>query len=280
MKESCEPQAILDYRRIESALLFLDSHAVVQPELTDLADHVGLSPYHLQKLFTRWAGISPKRFLQVVTAEHARNVLKESKSTLEAAFESGLSGTGRLYDLLVTVDGMTPCAYSPAAAPVEIIFGFAPTRFGWCYIAATAKGICRLEFHDIVDEAGACGRVQSDWPRARLSRDDARAVSLSGRIFDAPSGSLNLQVRGSNFQIQVWRALLAIPLGTLSTYGDIARFVRKEGAARAVGSAVGRNPISYLIPCHRVIRKIGQLGGYRWGITRKRAILAAELEHL
>ena len=276
-----EPQNIVDYRRIENALRYIDSHVGEQPTLEVVAEAGGLSPFHFQKLFSRWAGISPKKFLQAVSAERARTVLTESASTLEAAWSTGLSGTGRLHDLIVSVDAVAPGAFGTGGSDLCIYWGIGTSPFGYCFVGLTDRGICRLEFHDKADPDGGVERLRGDWPEASIVRDEAKVETVLERVFDgvAMSGDprLGLLVRGTNFQIQVWRALIAIPEGRLTTYGDIAHAIGRDGANRAVGSAVGKNPISYLIPCHRVIRKIGETGGYRWGQERKRVLLAREL---
>lgn len=275
-----EPQEIVDYRRIADALRYIDKHVIEQPTLEVVAEAVGMSPFHFQKLFSRWAGISPKKFLQAITAERARAVLANSTSTLEAAWTIGLSGTGRLHDLIVSVDAVAPGAYGTGGAGIQIYWGIGTSPFGYCFVGLTDRGICRLEFHDTPDPEGGAARLREDWPGASIERDVSRIEMVLEEVFvpdSAPGEGLRLLVRGTNFQIQVWRALVAIPEGGLTTYGDIARAIGRDGASRAVGSAVGRNPISYLIPCHRVIRKIGDTGGYRWGSERKRVLLAREL---
>ena len=275
-----EPQKIVDYRRIARALHYIDSHVTEQPNLEAVAESVGMSPFHFQRLFSRWAGISPKKFLQAISAERARAVLSESTSTLEAAWKTGLSGTGRLHDLIVSVDAVAPGAFAARGAELRIWWGTGISPFGFCFVGLTDRGVCRLEFHDEPDPDGGVNRLRLDWPEASFERDDPRVEAVLEKIFAAVTTSgpgLTMLVRGTNFQIQVWRALIAIPEGRLTTYGDIAHAIGRDGANRAVGSAVGRNPISYLIPCHRVIRKIGETGGYRWGIERKRILLAREL---
>ncbi len=275
-----EPQNIVDYRRIDLALRYIDSHVREQPTLEVVAEAVGMSPFHFQKLFSRWAGISPKKFLQAISAERARAVLTTSTSTLEAAWKTGLSGTGRLHDLIVSVDAVAPGAFGKGGSGLCIYWGIGTSPFGYCFVGLTDRGICRLEFHDGADPNGGVARLRSDWPEASFERDDAKVEAVLEQVFGAavvPGARLSLLVRGTNFQIQVWRALIAIPEGRLTTYGDIAHAIDRDGANRAVGSAVGKNPISYLIPCHRVIRKIGETGGYRWGQERKRVLLAREL---
>lgn len=269
-----------DYRRVALALEYLDSHARSQPSLDDVAAAVGLSPHHFHRLFRRWAGTTPKRFLQMLTLEAARARLAASRSVLQAAYDVGLSGPGRLHDLFVTVDGVTPGEFAKQGAGVEITFGTAATPFGTAVLGRTGRGVCHLSFIDPAPGAadgsiaGARAEVMEQWPEAALRRDDAAARSLADALFagDRPP----LHVRGTNFQLRVWSALLAIPEGHVAAYGDVAAGVGRPAAARAVAGAVARNRVAWLIPCHRVIRKVGEAGGYRWGTTRKRAMLAWE----
>lgn len=252
-----------------------------------------MSPFHFQKLFSRWAGISPKRFLKVITSENAKVALRKSLPTLEAAWGSGLSGTGRLYDLLVTVDAAAPGEIASGGEGLILTWGVADSPFGYCFVAVSDRGVCRLEFHDTFAAVGGTERLRGDWPAAELRRDDRRVQLIARSIFDStrpitdvppfagatPEGirPIRLIVRGTNFQIQVWKALLAISSGSIATYGSLATAIGNRLGARAVGGAVGRNPIAYLIPCHRVIRSIGESGGYRWGSLRKQALLGREL---
>lgn len=245
-----------------------------------MAQRAHLSEHHFQRLFTRWAGVSPKRFLQALTAEHAKARLASSRSVLDLAASVGLSGPGRLHDLFVTLEAMTPGEFRDGGRGLAIRYGVCDSPFGRCLIATTARGICALRF---VDGAGA-GRIaallRDEWPNALLQHEPLASTALANRIF-APLGSrqvrpLALLVRGTNFQIQVWRALIHIPFGSVASYGDIARRIGHAHGARAAGSAIGANPIAWLIPCHRVIRESGALGGYRWGPARKAAMLGWE----
>lgn len=268
-----------DYDRIEQAIRYLEGHFRDQPELGELAAHVGLSQAHFQRLFQRWAGISPKKFLQCLTIEHAKERLRDSASVLDATFDAGLSSPGRLHDLFVVLDAVTPGEYKSSGHRLEIAYGFHDTPFGESLVAVTERGICGMEFlGDDRDEIVAA--FLDRWSRAVVS-NDARATSqIATQIFTRDPNrqptELRLFTRGTNFQVQVWQALLRIPSGTVTTYGDLARRLGIEKASRAVGNAVGRNWIGYLIPCHRVIQSTGVAHRYRWGAARKKAMLAWE----
>lgn len=272
--------ATSDYARIERAILYLDAHAQQQPRLAEVAAHVGLSPYHLQRLFTRWAGISPKRFLQFQTLEHARQLLAGRRSLLEATYDVGLSSGGRLHELFVTLTAMTPGEFKQGGAGLTLQYGVHPSPFGDYLLAACERGICALRFLTGASSAEVLDELRAEWPRAALAEAPEATRPLAERIF--PSGQprefqpLSLFVKGTNFQLKVWEALLRIPVGSVATYEDIAQALEMPRAARAVGSAVGDNPIALLIPCHRVIRKTGAFGDYRWGLARKRAMLTWE----
>lgn len=267
-----------DYERIEKAIRYLDLHRASQPGLEEVAKHVHLSPFHFERMFLRWAGVSPKKYLQYLTKEHAKVLLKESASVLDAAHESGLSGPGRLHDLLVTYEGMTPGEWKKRGEGLVIEHGVHDSPFGLCLIGQTSKGVCCLQF--IANEDEADGVLGAAWPKAVLRRDLASTGRTLRRIFCAPGegkdAKLRLFLAGTKFQLAVWQALLEIPEGSLSTYQSIARSLGQAGASRAVGRAVGSNPIAYLIPCHRVLRGSGELGGYRWGLERKTAMLFRE----
>ena len=267
-----------DYLRISDALAYLQAHADEHPELAAVARRSGLSEHHFQRLFTRWAGVSPKRFLQFLTIEDARRRLTETRNTLDLSADLGLSGSGRLHDLFVTLDAMTPGEARSGGAGLGIRWGMHDTPFGRAVIGLTARGVCALHFVDSKGEA--LNRLQETWPHASLQHQPSATESTARRIFAplsrTPKEPLAVLVKGSNFQIQVWRALLALPPGALTTYSDIAAALDSPGAARAVGSAVGANAIAYLIPCHRVIRASGVLTGYRWGSPRKAAMLGWE----
>ena len=268
-----------DYQRIEQAIRYLSENFRQQPSLAQVAAQVGLSEFHFQRLFRRWAGVSPKRFLQFLTAEHARSVLQASGSVLEAAWESGLSGGGRLHDLTVALHAATPGEIKSRGAGLTIRYGFHPTPFGEALIAATPRGICALVFVQGSREE-ALENVHSPWKNAAFVPDRKATAALAERLFsrrEQQSGvPLALHVQGTNFQIKVWQALLSLPAGSAASYGDIAAAIGSPGAARAVGAAVGQNLVAWLIPCHRVIRKTGILGEYRWGAMRKKAMLGWE----
>lgn len=269
-----------DYERIARAIAYLHRHAEKQPDLAAVARHVHLSPFHFQRLFQRWAGLSPKRFLQHLTLENAKLRIARSGNLIGASYDSGLSGAGRLHDLFVTLEAMSPGEYKSGGAGLEIAFGMHASAFGNALIAFTARGICELRFVECATERVARNLLREQWTKAGLKHDGPGARELGRRIFDPLSAPgekpLALLVRGTNFQIQVWRALLQLPAGALTTYGKIAARIERPRAARSVGAAIGANPIAYLIPCHRVIRESGQLGGYRWGETRKAAMLGWE----
>jgi len=270
-----------DYRRITRVIRFLDEHHAEQPDLGALARYVGLSPSHFHRLFSAWAGVTPKDFLQCLTLAHARALLREGASVLDAALTSGLSGPGRLHDLCVVLEAASPGELKAGGAGWTINVGLAESPFGSCVIAEGPRGICQLSFVESDDGASELATLQDSWPKARLRRDDATAARLAARIFRRPSASeprpaLRAFVRGTPFQVRVWRALLQIEAGTLVSYGRLAAALGQPTAARAVGAAVGQNPLAFLIPCHRVIRETGVIGDYRWCTTRKRAIVAWE----
>jgi AraC family transcriptional regulator, regulatory protein of adaptative response / methylated-DNA-[protein]-cysteine methyltransferase len=272
-----------DYARIEQAICYLDEHAKDQPSLKDVADYLGLSEYHFQRLFSRWAGISPKRFLQYVTKEHAKQLLDQSGSVLTATYEAGLSSTGRLHDLFVVCEAMTPGEYKQGGAGLTITYGYHPGLFGECQIAATQRGVCSLQFIEAGNRQSALDVLQARWPNAAFQEDAQSTWPMMRQVFalfeGTPVTPLHLHLQGTNFQIKVWEALLSIPAGSAVTYEDIASAVQKPKAMRAVGQAVAHNPVAVLIPCHRVLRKIGDFGGYRWGVPRKKALLAWEAAH-
>ena len=272
--------ASTDYARIERAIRYLDRERASAPSLADVAAHVGLSESHFQRMFTRWAGISPKRFVQYRTAEVVKRLLRERRPVLETTYEAGLSGPGRLHDLVVNAEAVTPGELQRGGLGVTVRYGFHPTPFGDCLIAVTPRGICHLAFVAPVSRDDALARLVHDWPLAQLLPDQDATRAAAAKAFPPPGSSalpsLALHVKGTNFQLKVWKALLEIPVGDVTTYGAIATKLGDPNASRAVGSAVGANPVSYLIPCHRVIRASGELGGYAWGVDRKRVMLALE----
>jgi len=276
-----------DYRRVERAIQFLEHNARRQPSLEETAAHLGLSEFHFQRLFTRWVGISPKRFLQFLTKERAKSLLDRSASLLETAYATGLSGPGRLHDLFVTYEAVTPGEYKRRGLGVEIRYGVHPTPFGVALTAATERGVCGLIFLNAGDDSpqAALQDLRRRWPRADLLEDAARTAPLASQIFAlegedeaaATPEPLHVHLSGTAFQLQVWEALLRIPSGRVVSYEDLAAHIGKPTAARAVGNAVGANPLPVLIPCHRVVRRLGELGGYHYGTTRKLALLGWEM---
>lgn len=270
-------QASEDYTRIEQAIHYLQENYQRQPELEEVASALGLSEYHFQRLFTRWAGISPKRFVQFLTKENAKTLLQHA-SVLEAAYASGLSGPGRLHDLLIHTEGVSPGEYKSQGAGLTIQYGIHPTPFGQALIGLTARGICHLSFIQ-GDPQEALAALRQQWPQADLLPDQAATEKPIPFIFTENSApaNLSLHLNGTNFQLKVWEALLRIPAGQITSYEEIALAIGHPRSMRAVGNAVGQNPIAYLIPCHRVLRKTGTFGNYRWGVARKQALLAWEL---
>ena len=269
-----------DYLRIEQAILYLENHYKDQPSLEELAANIGLSEYHFQRLFTRWAGVSPKRFLQFLTKEGAKELLDRSENLLDTTHQIGLSSLGRLHDLFVNTEAVSPGEYKSRGEGVTIHYGIHPTPFGKCLIATTDRGICHLGFVQS-SEGDAIDNLVGDWKQARLIEDFKATAHLIKPIFDLKYGvhrsePLRVHLRGTNFQLKVWEALLQIPAGVVTTYEGIAERIGKPSATRAVGTAIGHNPIAVLIPCHRVIRKVGEFGNYRYGSLRKKALLARE----
>lgn len=266
-------------RAMAAAIAYLAERAEEQPDLPAIAARCGLSPSHFQRQFTRWAGISPKRFCQILTAEAARDRLRAGDSVLDAALAAGLSGPGRLHDLLLAVEAMTPGAVKALGADLTIVWGVADSALGTLLIGTTDRGVCWLSF---LTEGGVpAGReaLQAEFPAARHVRDDAAVAPIAAaavRLSEDGAGRPKLLMTGTNFQVQVWRALLAIPPGEIVSYGAIARAIGQPRASRAVGAAIGRNPISLLVPCHRVIQANGQVHNYRWGPVRKKVLLGWE----
>ncbi|MBI1854847.1 MAG: methylated-DNA--[protein]-cysteine S-methyltransferase [Chloroflexi bacterium] len=267
-----------DYLRIEQAILYLENHYKDQPSLEDMAASIGLSEFHFQRLFARWAGVSPKRFLQFLTKESAKGLLKRSENLLDATHQVGLSSLGRLHDLFVTTEAVTPGEYKSRGAGLTIRYGIHPTPFGKCLIGITERGICHLGFVQ-ANEGGAIDALVSDWQEAKMIEDQRATAPLIAPIFllnARRQTPLHLYLHGTNFQLKVWEALLNIPAGALTTYERLAAQIGQPSASRAVGTAIGHNPIAVLIPCHRVIRKLGEFGNYRYGAPRKMALLARE----
>jgi AraC family transcriptional regulator, regulatory protein of adaptative response / methylated-DNA-[protein]-cysteine methyltransferase len=273
-------QPARDYAIVEKAIEFIQAHHPVQPSLGSIAAAVNLSEFHFQKLFSRWVGISPKRFLQFLTKEHAKKLLQQSKNLLDVTYAAGLSGPGRLHDLFVHCEAVTPGDFKLKGKGLNIRYGLAFSPFGPCMIAATDRGICALEFVRERTEARRVQSLKNQWTNANLVEDGAHIESLAQRIFPVAPGSgpapLHLHIKGTNFQLKVWEALLAIPFGAAVTYQTVAEAIGSSGATRAVGTAIGKNPVAYLIPCHRVIRKMGDFGKYGGGRSRKIALIGWE----
>lgn len=273
------PDASADYSLVEQAIRYLEQNFRQQPDLQAVADYVGLSEYYFQRLFTRWVGISPKKFVQFMTLNYAKELLAESHSLLETTYEAGLSSPGRLHDLFITYEAVTPGEYKRLGDGLAIAYGFHATPFGDCLLGVTERGICGLSFADSGRQEQALDAFAANWPLADLARDEGRTRPFIEKIFTLAAtdqAPLPLFLKGTNFQIQVWQALLRIGPGTAVTYSDVARLAGNPKAVRAVGTAVGHNPIAYLIPCHRVIRQTGGFGQYQWGSARKKAILGWE----
>jgi AraC family transcriptional regulator, regulatory protein of adaptative response / methylated-DNA-[protein]-cysteine methyltransferase len=283
-------QEQINYDRVAEAIDYIRDHFQSQPSLEEVADRIHLSPYHFQRLFTDWAGVSPKKFLQYISVEHAKEVLKDHRATVyDAAFETGLSGTGRLHDLFVSIEGMTPGEFRNGGAELEINYSFAESPFGEMLVASTAKGICYMAYVDQAaspgeagtpsGEAAAFADLQSRFPNARYRQVTDLTQQNALYIFTqdwSRLAEIKLHLKGTEFQLKVWETLLKIPMGSLTTYKDIAGRIGNPQASRAVGSAVGDNPVAFLIPCHRVIQSTGVIGQYHWGASRKTAMIGWE----
>lgn len=271
-------QENIDYQRIAKAINFIKANFKQQPSLEEIAEEVNLSPFHFQKLFTDWAGVSPKKFLQFISIGYAKQMLKQKEATLfDTALATGLSGTSRLHDLFVNLEAMTPGEYKNGGENLSIHFQFYPSPFGRILVASTEKGICFMAFAD--DEPQSLAKLKSHFPNADFKAESNPMQENALAIFkqnwqEIPK--IKLHLKGTDFQLKVWEALLKIPQGKLSTYGEIAQQIENPNASRAVGTAIGSNPIAYLIPCHRVIQSSGGFGGYMWGPTRKTAIIGWE----
>jgi AraC family transcriptional regulator, regulatory protein of adaptative response / methylated-DNA-[protein]-cysteine methyltransferase len=272
------PQA--DYERVRRIIAFISERWRDQPSLEAIADHVGLSTTHVHHLFRRWSGLSPKAFLQAITLDNAKALLASSASVLDATYEVGLSGPARLHDLFVTHEAMTPGDYRTGGAGLTMRFGFHPSPFGEAILIATERGIAGLGFVDDGDRPAALADMKRRWPKAEYVEDTAATAPLARRIFDPGRWQAEQPLRvvliGTDFEVRVWQTLLRIPRDRATTYSDIARHIGKPAACRAVGAAVGKNPVSFVVPCHRVLGRSGALTGYHWGLTRKQAILGWE----
>jgi AraC family transcriptional regulator of adaptative response/methylated-DNA-[protein]-cysteine methyltransferase len=268
----------INYNRIAEAIEYIKNNFKEQPNLDEVAEQVHLSPFHFQRLFSEWAGTTPKKFLQYTSIEHAKKLLTNNQATLfDTAFETGLSGTGRLHDLFINIEGMTPAEYKNGGNNLSINYSFAETQFGNLIVASTPKGVCYMAFND--DEAIALNELKAKFPKAIFQRKLDLMQQNSLFIFQNDWNKLpevKLHLKGTDFQLKVWETLLKIPIGNLSTYGNIAEQIGNPNSSRAVGTAIGSNPVAFLIPCHRVIQSSGNIGGYMWGNTRKTAIIGWE----
>jgi len=275
-------QENINYNRIAEAIEYIKANFKEQPNLDEVAEKVHLSPFHFQRLFSEWAGTSPKKFLQYTSIEHAKKLLKENQATIsETAYETGLSGTSRLHDLFVSIEGMTPAEYKNGGKNLFINFSFAESPFGNIIVASTEKGICFMAFAE--NEENGFEDLKNKFPNAAFSRKLDWIQQNALFIFQndwSKLSEIKLHLKGTDFQLKVWETLLKIPMGQLSTYGSIAYQIEKPNASRAVGTAIGSNPVAFLIPCHRVIQSSGIFGGYMWGNTRKTAIIGWEGAHI
>ena len=268
-----------DYDRIAAVIRHLDEHHREQPDLAGLAEVAGLTQYHFHRLFRAWAGVTPKDFLQCLTLTHVKSLLQRGESILDASLDAGLSGPGRLHDLCVSLEAATPGEMKALGEGLDVTYGFAASPFGRCLVGETSRGVCHLAFVDGGMTEDALARLMAQWPKARFTRDDSSVSATAANVFVRSTDGhtpLRAFVRGTAFQVRVWRSLLEVEPGSLVTYAQLASTVCGPKAARAVGAALGRNPLAYLIPCHRVIRETGIVGGYRSGETRKRAMIAWE----
>jgi AraC family transcriptional regulator, regulatory protein of adaptative response / methylated-DNA-[protein]-cysteine methyltransferase len=269
-----------DYAVVKRAVAYISTRWRDQPSIETIAEHVGLSASHFQHLFKRWAGLTPKAFLQAITIDHARERLRDSASVLDAAYDVGLSGPGRLHDLFVAHEAMTPGDYRRRGEGMSLSYGFHPSPFGEAIVVTTPRGVAGLGFVDEGARAAALADMQKRWPRATLIHDQGATAATARRAFDPrewrPDRPLRVVMIGTDFELRVWETLLRVPMGAATTYADIARHIGQPTAARAVGAAVGRNPISFVVPCHRVLGRSGALTGYHWGLARKQAIIGWE----
>jgi AraC family transcriptional regulator of adaptative response/methylated-DNA-[protein]-cysteine methyltransferase len=269
-----------DYDLVRRAIAFISEHWRAQPEIEAIAEAAGVTATELHHLFRRWAGLTPKAFLQALTLDHARALLRESASVLDASYEVGLSGPGRLHDLFVTHEAMSPGEWKFGGEGLSITYGFHPSPFGIALVMATPRGLAGLAFADPGEEQAALADMRARWPKAHYVHDARATAPLAQRVFDSklwrPEQPLRIVLIGTDFEVRVWETLLRIPMGRAATYSDIAAKVCSPRAARAVGAAVGKNPVCFVVPCHRVIGKSGAVTGYHWGITRKRAMLGWE----
>lgn len=276
-------QETYNYEKIAKAIEFITTNVKQQPSLFEVAEEVSLSQFHFQRLFSEWAGVSPKKFLQYITADYLKGKIKESSNLVELAESAGLSSQSRVYDLFTGIEAVTPQEYKSSGKGLDIKYGFHQSPFGECFLAITERGICAMAFVDEQSRDQQLILLAKKWHFATIQQDAIATENYLNKIFQphlSTLGKLPLLVQGTNFQLKVWEALLAIPQGSVTTYQQIAESIGNPRAVRAVGTAVGDNPIAYLIPCHRVIRKEGLLGEYRWGSTRKKALIGWEAANL
>lgn len=270
-------QEEINFNRIAKAISYIKANFKTQPGLEEIAEKINLSPFHFQRLFSEWAGTTPKRFLQYISIGYAKEMLKENQSLFDTALETGLSGTSRLHDLFVNIEGMTPGEYKNGGENLHINYSFAESPFGNIIVASTSKGICHIAFYE--DQTIALANLQHQFPAAQfqqiLDKEQQNALYIFSHDW-SKLHQIKLHLKGTDFQLKVWEALLKIPMGKLATYGNIAKQLQNPNASRAVGTAIGDNPVAFLIPCHRVIQSSGALGGYHWGVERKTAMIGWE----
>jgi len=269
-----------DYSVVRRAIEYISQHWRAQPEIEQIAHSVGVTPDELHHLFRRWAGLTPKAFLQALTLDNARKLLRDSASVLDASYEVGLSGPGRLHDLFVTHEAMSPGEWKAGGEGVSMSYGFHPSPFGLALVMANERGLAGLAFGDPGEDKAMLDDMTRRWPKAAYAENSAQTAQLAARVFNPdlwrPDRPLRIVMIGTDFEVRVWETLLGIPMGKCSTYSDIANKIGKPKAARAVGAAVGKNPMSFVVPCHRVLGRSGDITGYHWGLTRKRAMLGWE----
>ena len=279
-KPGAQNAALRDYDAVRRAIAFISEKWRSQPSIEAVAEAASVTPDELHHLFRRWAGLTPKAFMQALTLDHAKNLLRDSASVLDAALDSGLSGPGRLHDLFVTHESMSPGEWKAGGQGLPLSYGFHPSPFGTAVVIATSRGLAGLAFADPGEEQAALADMQRRWPRATYTQDQTGTAALAQRIFETKRWQQNQPLRvvliGTDFEVRVWETLLKIPMGRATTYSNIASKIGNDKASRAVGTAVGKNPISFVVPCHRVLGKSGALTGYHWGITRKQAMLGWE----
>jgi AraC family transcriptional regulator of adaptative response/methylated-DNA-[protein]-cysteine methyltransferase len=283
-KPGTQAAALRDYDSVRRAIAFISEHWRTQPTIEAMADAASVTPDELHHLFRRWAGLTPKAFMQALTLDHAKGLLRGSASVLDAALDSGLSGPGRLHDLFVTHEAMSPGEWKNGGAGMTMRFGFHPSPFGTAIVMATGRGLAGLGFADPGEESTALADLKGRWPNATYIEDYIGTAPLAQRIFDPkmwlPDQPLRVVLIGTDFEVRVWESLLKIPMGRAVSYSDIACSIKSPKASRAVGAAIGKNPVSFVVPCHRALGKDGKLTGYHWGVTRKQAMLGWEAGQL